>query len=210
MSGTIEVATLVAALGCGLVGGVFFAFSTVVMPALDRLPSHEGTAAMQSINRLGVNPPFLVALFGAAIFGTALVCLPLIVWAVDSWDEVRAPWVLAGSALYLLIAIGVTIAANVPLNDALARIDPTAADAASRWSSYVGDWTLWNHVRAVAAFAAAGLLTVALALEPDPLEAASALSREEAGVVGSGSARESSDRLVAHREDSWARRLRDG
>jgi len=30
--------TLFAALGCGLVGGVFFAFSTFVMKALSRLP----------------------------------------------------------------------------------------------------------------------------------------------------------------------------
>ena len=42
--------TLFAALGCGLIAGVFFAFSTFVMKALARLPSGEGMAAMQSIN----------------------------------------------------------------------------------------------------------------------------------------------------------------
>jgi uncharacterized membrane protein len=42
--------TLVAALGCGLMAGLFFAFSVSVMKALARLPSAEGIAAMQSIN----------------------------------------------------------------------------------------------------------------------------------------------------------------
>ena len=34
--------TFVAAIGCGLVGGIFFAFSTFVMAALGRLPSDHG------------------------------------------------------------------------------------------------------------------------------------------------------------------------
>ena len=40
--------TLFAALGCGLMAGLFFAFSVAVMKALARLPSAEGIAAMQS------------------------------------------------------------------------------------------------------------------------------------------------------------------
>ena len=35
------VLTLVAALGCALVGGVFFAFSSFVMKALGRLPAPQ-------------------------------------------------------------------------------------------------------------------------------------------------------------------------
>ena len=37
--------TLVAALGCGLMAGVFFAFLAFVMKALARLPAAEGIAA---------------------------------------------------------------------------------------------------------------------------------------------------------------------
>ena len=46
---------LLAAVGCGLMAGVFSAFSTFVMKALARLPAHEGIAAMQSINVVAVN-----------------------------------------------------------------------------------------------------------------------------------------------------------
>ena len=159
MTGPLEWAVLAAALGCGLSAGVFFAFSTFVMPALARLPSAQGIAAMQSINRLAVTPAFMTALFG-----TALACAGLAAWALAGWGQRPAPWILAGSALYLVGAIAVTMTANVPLNNALAAIRPDGTGAAGRWSSYLGRWTAWNHLRAAAAFAAAGLLFVALPL----------------------------------------------
>ncbi|MBV9385871.1 MAG: hypothetical protein JOZ78_05520 [Chroococcidiopsidaceae cyanobacterium CP_BM_ER_R8_30] len=43
---------LLAAIGCGLVAGVFFAFLTFVMNALARLQPKDGIAAMQSYQRL--------------------------------------------------------------------------------------------------------------------------------------------------------------
>jgi len=66
--------------------------------------------------------------------------------------------------LYLVGAIVVTIAANVPLNDALAVTRPDGAGAADRWSGYLRRWTAWNHLRTAAALAATGLLIVALQL----------------------------------------------
>jgi uncharacterized membrane protein len=101
-----------------------------------------------------------------ALFGTALACAVLGVWAVTSWGERPAAFALAGCALFLAGAIVVTIAANVPLNDALTKVDPEASDAATRWSTYLSDWTPWNHVRAVTAIAASGLLVAALRLSP--------------------------------------------
>jgi len=50
------IVTLLAALGCGLIAGVFFAFSTFVMKALARLPTSHGIAAMQSTLQLHKNP----------------------------------------------------------------------------------------------------------------------------------------------------------
>jgi uncharacterized membrane protein len=61
---------LLSALGCGLMAGLFFAFSVSVMRALAALPSAAGLAAMQSINVAIINPMFL-----AAFFGTAVACL---------------------------------------------------------------------------------------------------------------------------------------
>ncbi len=149
--------TLIAALGCGLVAGVFFAFSTFVMKALARLPAPQGIAAMQSINIVVINPWFM-----AAFLGTGLVCVVLAVASAIEWDEPEVFYQLAGSVLYVIGTILVTIAFNVPRNDALAAANPEDADSAGLWRRYVVEWTAWNHVRTIAPLAAAALLTVAL------------------------------------------------
>ena len=69
---------------------------------------------------------------------------------------------LAGGALYLVGAVLVAIAFNVPRNDALAAVDPKSTDGETYWRRYLSEWTLWNHVRTVAALGAAALLTTAL------------------------------------------------
>lgn len=148
---------LFAALGCGLVAGVFFAFSTFVMPALARLQPSQGIAAMQSMIITAINPLFMLA-----IFGTAAACIFLAVSSLFKWQQPGAVYLLVGSLLYLVGAIGVTGVFNVPLNDALAIVDPGSTDGASLWSSFLTSWTNWNHVRTLAALAAAALLTIAL------------------------------------------------
>jgi uncharacterized membrane protein len=148
---------LVAALGCGLLAGVFFAFSTFVMPALARLQPPQGIAAMQSMNITAINPLFMLA-----IFGTAAACIFLAVSSLLKWQQPGAAYLLVGSLLYLVGAVLVTGVFNVPLNDALAIVDPGSPDGASLWSNYLTNWTNWNHVRTVAAIAAAALFTIAL------------------------------------------------
>lgn len=158
MATALDAVTFAAMLGCGLVSGVFFAFSAFVMNALASLAPAQGIAAMQSINRSAIRPMFMIALFG-----TAVTCAAVAIWSVIAWGEPAAAWALAGAALYLAGSIAVTVAANVPHNDALAAVDPQAGAAATLWTKYVPSWTVWNHVRAVAALGAAALLTIALA-----------------------------------------------
>jgi uncharacterized membrane protein len=161
------VLTLLSALGSGLIAGLFFAFSAFVMKALSRLLPAQGIAAMQSINIAVINPSFLTA-----FFGTAAACLVLAIAALMMWGEAGTHYLLAGSLLYLIGAILVTIMFNVPLNNALAAVAPNSADAASLWTRYLSDWTAWNHVRTVAALAAAALLTGAACYQARGLGAA--------------------------------------
>ena len=151
----MNVVIVVTALGCALVAGAFFAFSTFVMRALGRLSPPHGAAAMQSINITVITPAFMLALFG-----TGALCLAVAIWALASWSDDRAPWALAGGVLYLVGTIGVTMAANVPRNNRLAALAPE--DATDVWTDYLRTWTTWNHVRTAAALAAAALLIVAL------------------------------------------------
>jgi uncharacterized membrane protein len=148
---------LFAALGCGLIAGVFFAFSTFVMNALARQPPKEGIAVMQSLNITAINPLFMFALFG-----TAVVCIFLAIFSVLKWHQPSTILLLLGSLLYLLGTIGVTIVFNVPMNDALAKVEPSSAEGASLWASYLINWTFWNHIRTVTALAAGALFAIAL------------------------------------------------
>ena len=157
MDGLLVALTVVTALGCGLNAGVFFAFSSFVMKALARLQPAQGIAAMQSINLVAVTPAFM-----ATLFGTATACVALGGWALVDWNDPAGPWLLAGSACYLLGTIGLTIAYHVPRNNALAALQSQRAEAAGRWARYVAEWTRWNHLRAAASLAAAVLFTLAL------------------------------------------------
>jgi len=149
--------TLASALGCGLIAGVFFAFSSFVMPALARLPPAQGIAAMQSINVVVLNRWFL-----AVFVGTGGACAILAVASLVGWSEPGSKMRILASASYLLGTIVVTGARNIPLNDALMQVSPTAASAPEWWLRYVSDWTKWNTVRTLAALGAATLFTLAL------------------------------------------------
>ena len=140
--------TFVAALGSGIVAGVFFAFSSFVMPGLARLPAAGGIAAMNSINVTAVTPLFMTALFG-----TALACLVVGIGAATVWGQPGSLWLVAGGLIYLVGIVLVTIVFNVPLNDALATVDPASANGASLWSRYLDEWVMWNHVRTIAGIA---------------------------------------------------------
>ena len=153
------VVTLVSALGCGLMAGVFFAFSTFVMRALARLPPAQGITAMQSINVAVINPWFLLP-----FLGTAAACGLLAVSSLATWQMPGAIYLLGGSLLYVIGTVLVTITFNVPRNNALAAIDPATAEGDRLWADYLASWTAWNHVRTAAALAASASLTIGLFL----------------------------------------------
>jgi uncharacterized membrane protein len=151
------VLTFLAALGSGLIAGVFFAFSAFVMTALGRLPPDQGLLAMQSINVAVINPWFFTA-----FFGTAALCVVLATAALFRWSEPGAILLVTGSLLYLVGTILVTMFFNVPLNDALAAAEPESAQARGLWTRYVAEWTAWNHLRTAASFAATAAFILAL------------------------------------------------
>ena len=153
----IFVLTFLAALGSGLIAGVFFIFSVAVMKALGRIPPAEGMSAMQSINIVIINPLFLTV-----FLGTGAACIVLLIGSILGWQKGGAAYLLIGALLYLVGSIIVTIFFNVPMNDTLAAASPTEPKSAEVWSNYLSNWTLWNHVRTVASLAGAAMLTMAM------------------------------------------------
>jgi uncharacterized membrane protein len=149
--------TFTAAIGSGLVAGIFFAFSTFVMAALGRILPEQGIAAMKSINITVLNPAFFIA-----FLGTGAVCLALAAGSYVWWGEAGGKLVLAASLIYLVGCIGVTMVCNAPLNDALAAVSANTPEAAAVWSRYLNVWTAWNHLRTAAPLLAAILFMMAL------------------------------------------------
>lgn len=158
MIDTLSWLLLVAAtVGAGLIGGLFFAFSTFIMSAFDRLPAAGAIAAMQSINVTILNPVFFTAFFGTAVVAIILV----VVVALDAAGP-EAVLVVIGAAAYILGSIGVTMMFNVPLNNVLARAPVHGGDPEDDWRQYRKPWTAWNHVRTAASLAAAAAFAAAV------------------------------------------------
>jgi uncharacterized membrane protein len=146
------------AVGCGLLGGLYFAFSTFIMTAFGRIGQAAGIMAMNAINTVIVQ-----SLFMPLFLGTTLTSLLLAIAAIFRWDEPAAAAMVAGGVLYVVGMFVCTVIFNVPLNNALAAVDPASAEAASLWARYLNDWTLWNHVRTVSSTAACALFIWAIA-----------------------------------------------
>jgi uncharacterized membrane protein len=127
------------------------------MRALARIPAPQGIAAMNSINAMAVTPVFMTALFGSG-----LLCIALAVWALVDWHGSYSPYLVAGGTVYVIGVLGVTMAFNVPRNNALDRVDPADCQADSHWRRYVSEWMAWNHVRVLAGVGAAAALTLGL------------------------------------------------
>jgi uncharacterized membrane protein len=146
-----------AIVGCGCIGGVFFAFSTFIMASLERIGTASGAAAMNSINSV-----ILGSLFMPVFYGTTLASLVLAAGSLSRWREPGAPTLAVAGIVYVLGMFGVTLFLNVPLNNALAAAASGTPESAAVWARYLKEWTLWNHVRTLASLGAATLFIVAL------------------------------------------------
>ncbi|MEE3849746.1 anthrone oxygenase family protein [Gordonia sp. LSe1-13] len=138
----------------GLVAGLLAAFAYAVMPGLQRAGAPAAVPAMQRINDAIINPVFAVIFFGAVGFGIVAVLL----W----WGDAMRWWLIAGVVLTLM-AVVITAAVNVPLNNRLvAAGDVPAADAPTVWADFVGPWVRWNLIRAVIATAGFAVMILGL------------------------------------------------
>lgn len=154
----LYILTFISILGCALVAGIFFAFSTFVMQALAKLIPSQGIEAMQNINITVLNPWFL-----GTFMGTAAICLILAVSTYWNWGQPGTYYLLTGSLFYFVGTFLVTIIFNVPMNNKLERMVSKDKEASNYWNNiYLIKWTFWNHFRTIAALIGAIFLIIAL------------------------------------------------
>ncbi|XOV86445.1 MAG: DUF1772 domain-containing protein [Pseudomonadota bacterium] len=135
----------VLAVSSGLMAGVYATFSAVIMKSLTRLEPDHAIQAMNAINRTIVRTAFMPLFFGSTLVG-ALMALH----GFWSWQGPGALHAVAGGVIYVAGMFVSTIVVNVPLNNALARINPGTGDPTQHWDDYRVRWTRWNSARAIA------------------------------------------------------------
>jgi uncharacterized membrane protein len=138
-----------AAAGCFLTAGFYFAFAVTVMPALGE-DAPTGVGVMRAINRRAVRAPFMTL-----FFGTAALCGAVLVMGGAPAGSLLA----GGGAAAYLAGVAVTVLGNVRLNSALAHA-VVADDGA--WTAFARPWARLNGLRAVLSLLGGALLLAGL------------------------------------------------
>lgn len=155
---TLRIVSLMAAtMTMGLVAGVFGLYAHTVMPGLAKTDDRTFVGAFQSMDRAIINPWFMGGGFLGALIFTILA-------AVTHLGRPELPWIAVALVLYIVTFV-ITMAINVPRNDALKAAghpDGIADLAAVRAEFDEARWSSWNLVRTLASTTAFGLLAWAL------------------------------------------------
>jgi len=139
MSTLEDVSMVAATVATGLSAGVFYTLQVSIVPALAEVDDATYVTTFQSINRTIVNPWFVSVFLGAPM--------------------------LAGAALALQVAsIAITVAGNIPLNEALDREGVvTGAAATAARTAFEASWNRLHLARTVASvgsFVAFGVASI--------------------------------------------------
>ena len=145
----------------GLASGAIVLYAHTIMPGLKKTDDRTFVGAFQSMDRAIINPWFMTTFFGALILIAVAAVLHL---GVGQRSVV--PWLVAAFVLYLAVVI-ITMAVNVPLNDAIkAAGDPDRINVAQvRHAFNESKWAAWNYVRVAAASGAFVILAAVLTLK---------------------------------------------
>ena len=137
-----------ATISTGMMAGVFFTWSNAVTPGLNKLADIEYLRALQSMNRVILNPMFYILFMGAVIF----ICLATAV--LFRSNPSHLVWMLlSATVIYCNGVLAVTVWGNIPLNDVLDRADLgyiTTDKAKSLRSTIENRWNNFNMIRSIA------------------------------------------------------------
>ncbi|MDP8244947.1 MAG: DUF1772 domain-containing protein [Candidatus Hinthialibacter antarcticus] len=132
----------IAALSCGLVAGIFLAFSDFIMRSLDAANPAAGIECMQLINRKVYRSIFMVLLMGMVPYSFSLMIFSFFYATHNEFW-----WTLAGGLTYFFGVILVTGVCNVPMNQRLDSMNFEDKETETYWLEYCRTWTNWNHIR---------------------------------------------------------------
>lgn len=141
----------------GLMAGLYFAFSIVIMKSLNQLPSLHAAQAMNKINDEIVNTVFLPLFFCSTLWYAGLI-----IWTIANWQSGYSGLVVSAGLLYIIGMFFVTAFGNVPLNNRLKESASSDVCLSQYWDEYKSHWTRLNHIRSLSCIASCTVLTIAL------------------------------------------------
>ena len=144
MRTSLHAGALISLLLSGAIFGFFYAWVCSTMWGLDSTDPRVAIKAMQAMNASVRNAIFAPAFFGTSV--ALLVTAGLAYW--NGLPRIALTFASAG-IIYLGGGQVLTMAINVPMNEALAATTvPDTVDAAGRvWVDYSTRWQFWNQVR---------------------------------------------------------------
>jgi len=157
----MKTAMVVATLMLAIIAGLMYAYACSVNPGLRKLKDIEYVHAMQSINRAILNPWFLVCFIGT-----------ILMQGISGWLVYRSAGtnqvfvlVCLSSLIYFSGVFMLTGAGNVPLNDALVKIQTnTLTPDALRQAraAFEIPWNKFHLIRTIASVVSLLLMLIAL------------------------------------------------
>jgi uncharacterized membrane protein len=142
-----------------LSAGFFYAWTVSVIPGLKNVSDRNYLETMQSINKAVLNPAFFIVFFGCLVF---LIASAYFQYQVN--ERLVLSLIISAIILYALGTFAVTAFGNVPMNEALDKIDLvslTDSELHSLRESYESKWNRFNLIRTV--FALLSFISVLLA-----------------------------------------------
>lgn len=154
MCGMATVLLALAVISTGLYAGMMLIFLTGIMPALARLTDGEFVVAMRRINEEVPRGLFLLLFLAEVAFPVAALAVP-----VDNRSDTQW-WLLLAGLISVLVNHLVTVAGNIPLNNALASSEAAPGsnpDSAVR-AAFESRWNRFHAVRTL--FAVGGFALI--------------------------------------------------
>lgn len=143
----------------GLAAGLCFTWTNSITPGIGRLNDLEFLQSFQSMNRVIINPIFLIVFFG-----------PIILLFLNSYLFRHANtvtfWTFLTAAMLFFLGVGlVTIFKNVPLNEIL---DKTILETATKTElielrkKFEDPWNKWHLIRTMSSIISFTLLLIGM------------------------------------------------
>lgn len=150
----------------GLTAGLCFTWTNAITPGIGKMDDIGFLQAFQQMNRVIINPLFMIVFFGPFLLNIILIYLKY-------QNQDKSFWVfVVATTLFILGVAFVTVSKNVPLNEMLDRTElasTSAEELKALRQRFENPWKQWHMVRTLSAIASFALLLFGLLMNNQSL-----------------------------------------